>query len=129
MKKNVTYESPKLTFVKTELFENVAAECWAKPSLYCLEDPTDEDDCLRKDQDTHGIMSYADLADYSIETNGCNDTQKTAVKNYLTTHYGTTTETRGHYLTDADITTIMSSGGGNMGTSLTTSEWIHKVRS
>ena len=31
--KKETYESPKMVFIKTELYENVAAECWAKPSI------------------------------------------------------------------------------------------------
>ena len=51
--KKETYESPKMVFIKTELYENVAAECWAKPSLYCLVDPTDDDNC-------GGNMKYAD---------------------------------------------------------------------
>lgn len=117
MKQKLKYESPKMVFTKTELFENVAAECWAKPSLYCLVDPTDEDDC--------GRANYADLADFTATSNGCNEKMKNAVKQHLESHYGT----GDHHLTESDITTIMDSGGGNMGTPLKTSEYIIKVRS
>lgn len=118
--KTETYESPKMNFVKTELFENVAAECWAKPSLYCLVDPTDEDSC--------GNTKYADLANCTIEGNGCNDKTKTQLKDYLRETYGEANG-RTHFLTEDDITKIMVSGGGNEGTALNESEWIDQVRS
>ena len=117
--KTETYESPKMNFVKTELFENVAAECWAKPSLYCLVDPTDEDGC--------GKTKYADLADCPIEGNGCNNNTKNQLKDYLNATYGQ--GTGAHWLTEKDITTIMNSGGGNEGTSLHKSQYIDQVRS
>lgn len=115
---NNKYERPKMFFVKTELFENVANECWANPSLYCLIDPTDEDEC--------GHANYADLASFMGSANGCNQKMKEAVQSYLVQNYGTGT---GHYLTDQDIYDIMSSGGGNMGTPLKESKYIQKVRS
>ena len=117
--KTETYESPKMNFVKTELFENVAAECWAKPSLYCLVDPTDEDGC--------GNAKYADLADCVISGNGCNDKTKNQLKEYLQRTFGPGTGT--HFLAEQDITTIMNSGGGNEGTSLHESQYIDQVRS
>ena len=117
--KTETYESPKMNFVKTELFENVAAECWAKPSLYCLVDPTDEDSC--------GSAKYADLVNCTIEGNGCNSNTKNQLKDYLKYTYGPETNT--HYLTEDDITTIMQSGGGNEGTALHESQYIDQVRS
>ncbi len=118
--KTETYESPKMNFVKTELFENVAAECWAKPSLYCLVDPTDEDGC--------GNAKYADLADCVISGNGCNNNTKNQLKDYLRATYGEANG-RTHFLTEQDITTIMNSGGGNEGTSLSESQYIDQVRS
>lgn len=117
MKQKLKYESPKMVFTKTELFENVAARCWAQPSLYCLVDPTDEDDCNR--------ANYADLADFTATSNGCNAKMKDQVKQYLRDNYGT----GAHHLTESDITIIMKSGGGNEGTSLQTSQYIIKVRS
>ena len=113
-----TYESPKMVFVKTQLFENVADECWANPSLYYLIDPTDEDNC--------GKADYVDLGGITTTNNGCNQKMKNVVQNYLIQNYGTGT---GHYLTNEDIDEIMSSGGGNMGTALKTSKYIQKVRS
>ena len=117
--KKETYESPKMVFIKTELYENVAAECWAKPSLYCLVDPTDEDGC--------GYTKYADLADCTIEGNGCNNNTKSQLKDYLRTTYGQGTGS--HFLTEEDITAIMNSGGGNEGTPLKESQYIDQVRS
>ncbi|MFQ6793980.1 MAG: hypothetical protein ACLRT4_14560 [Thomasclavelia sp.] len=118
-KENV-YESPEMAFVSTELFEDVAAECWAKPSLYCLVDPTDEDDC--------GNVKYADLANCTINENGCNNNTKNALKKYLYNTFGPNTG-NSHYLTEMDISTIMSSGGGNEGTALKESQYIDQVRS
>lgn len=117
--KTETYESPKMIFVKTELFENVAGECWAKPSQYCLVDPTDEDGC--------GNAKYADLVNCSITAGGCNNNTKEALKDYLRLTYGA--NTGNHYLTEQDIETIMNSGGGNQGTALKESQWIDQVRS
>lgn len=120
--KKETYESPKMVFIKTELYENVAAECWAKPSLYCLVDPTDDDNC-------GGNMKYADLAGFPIESqNGCNKETKAALKGYLKEIYGPNSG-NGHFLSDDDITMIMNSGGGNEGTSLHESQYIDQVRS
>ena len=118
-KENV-YESPEMTFVSTELFEDVAAECWAKPSLYCLVDPTDEDGC--------GNAKYADLANFTITSNGCNDTTINELKKYLTQTFGPG-EGRTHYLTADDINTILKSGGGNSGQPLHESQYIDQVRS
>lgn len=130
MKKNETYVSPKLTFVKTELFENVAAECWANPTLYCLEDPTDDDKCgfpgLTEDQASMK-MRYADLKDYPTTTNGCNKTQIDGVKTYLRTTYGP--GTGAHYLTDKDIDTIFASSGTTDAQNLNAQGFIHQVRS
>lgn len=119
-----TYESPKMVFVRTELCENVADKCWAKPSLYCLVDPSDEDGC--------GNTKYADLAAFPIQSNGCNDSTKSSLKDYLRETYGMNSEygiREGHYLTDDDITIIMKSGGGNDGTPLKESQYIDQVRS
>lgn len=118
-RKENSYESPKMTFVKTELFEDVAAECWAKPSLYCLVDPTDEDKC--------GHTKYADLVNCTINNGGCNNNTKNAVKDYLRETFGP--GTGAHYLTEDDITTIMQSGQGNEGTALKESQYIDQVRS
>lgn len=120
------YESPKLLFNELETFEDIAAECWAKPSLYKLVDP----DLV----DGSSQASY-DLAGFTTTNNGCNPTMKDKVIEYLK-------ETDGWYkdgvdsgttsnptLSDEDINIIMSSGGGNMGTSLKTSPYIIKVRS
>lgn len=132
--KTSIYESPKMVFAKTELFENVAAECWANPSLYCLVDPTDED----KELGNNCNLKYADLANFTTTSNGCNNTMKEAVKKYLKDNYGPDSDfgkTNGHYLTggstgdQGDIEMIMASGGGNEGTSLKTSQYIWKVRS
>ncbi|WP_300627019.1 hypothetical protein [uncultured Thomasclavelia sp.] len=119
-RKENSYESPRMTFVKTELFEDVAAECWAKPSLYCLVDPTDEDEC--------GHAKYADLINCTIEGNGCNNNTKKQLVDYLTKTYGPASG-KTHYLTPNDINTIMASGGGNDGTSLSESQYIDQVRS
>lgn len=129
MKKNKTYETPKLTFVQTELFENVAAECWANPSLYCLKDPTDDDNCgFPGGIDADAEMMYADLAAYNSGLTGCNADQMEYLKNYLAEMYGQKSG-RAHYLTSDDIATIMKSGGGNDGTPLKESSYIYKVRS
>lgn len=131
MKREV-YEKPVVTFVETELFEDVAAECWAKPSLYLLVDPTDECEDWYKEHGGryYSDANYADLKDFTSTNGGCNKEMKDNVQNYLKEHYGSTTATgTHHYLTDEDITRIMSSGGGNMGTSLRTSEYIQQVRS
>ena len=112
------YASPRMVFVRTQLFETVANECWANPALYCLVDPTDEDAC--------GNAAYADLGAFGEIANGCNQKMKDAVWQYLTTHFGTGT---GHHLTDEEIYEIMNSGGGNMGTALKTSSYIQRVRS
>lgn len=117
--KKETYESPKMVFVKTELYENVASECWAKPSLYCLVDPTDEDGC--------GNTKYVDLANCVITSGGCNKNTKDQLKDYLRLTYGPGTGS--HYLTEDDITMIMNSGGGNEGTALSESQYIDQVRS
>ncbi len=118
--KKETYESPKMVFVKTELYENVAAECWAKPSLYCLTDPTDEDGC--------GYTKYADLAGFPVQSNGCNNNTKNALREYLRDTYGPNSGNT-HYLTEQDIDKIMASGGGNDGTPLSESDYIDQVRS
>lgn len=118
--KSEIYEKPRMIFVTTELFENVASECWAKPNLYCLVDPTDEDGC--------GNTKYADLVNCTITGNGCNNNTKEALKNYLRATYGAGSGNP-HYLTEDDITTIMSSGGGNEGTALKESQYIDQVRS
>ena len=118
--KTTTYETPKMSFVETELFENVAAQCWAKPSLYRLVDPTDEDNC--------GNAKYADLIGFTSEGNGCNNSMKTALKDYLRLTYGQNSG-NSHYLTENDIQTIMDSGGGNEGTSLKESQYIEQIRS
>lgn len=52
---------------------------------------------------------------------------KQQLKDYLHHTYGSGTGT--HYLTENDITTIMTSGGGNEGTSLHESQYIDQVRS
>lgn len=121
--RDANYKKPKMTFMQTQMFESVAAECWANASLYCLVDPTDDDGCGGKNVN----MQYADLADFTTTSSGCNKDMKDLVMNYLKTTYGP--GTGDHYLTDADINTIMSSGGGNMGTSLKTSQYIIQVRS
>ena len=122
IEKNEIYEKPKMVFVTTELFENVADECWAKPSLYCLVDPTDEDGC--------GNTKYADLVNLPLSSNGngCNNNTKNALKQYLRDNYGPG-QGRQHYLTEDDIATIMNSGGGNEGTPLKESQFIDQVRS
>lgn len=126
------YESPDLVFVETELFEDVAAECWANPSLYMLVDPTDEDkseggSCMS----SNGNMRYVDLVGFKDSTNGngCNGSMKGKVESYVLNHYGKATEKRGHYMTESDIKTVMASGGGNDGTSLKDSNYVFKVRS
>lgn len=133
--KKANYESPKMVFTRTELFENVAEECWANPSLYCLVDPTDEDENAGKNCN----LQYADLVGFAGKANGngCNDKMKKSVSDYLILNYGPSSEfaKTGHWLTGSytepgtDIYTIMESGGGNLGTPLKTSDYIHKVRS
>ncbi len=118
--KKTTYESPTAVFVKTELFENVADQCWANARLYCLIDPTDEDGC--------GNTRYADLANFVPSQTGCNADTIAEIKNYLWQNYGSGAHI-GHYLTEDDIDKIMKSGGGNDGQPLKSSPYIQKVRS
>ena len=120
--KKLTYESPELVFTKTELFENVAEQCWANASLYCLVDPSDEDGC-------NDSMLYADLKNFVPKGNGCNANMMNEIRAYLLSNYGEGKTGKDHYLTDDDINTIFKSGGGNDGTPLKTSEYIIKVRS
>lgn len=122
-----TYASPKMAFVKAELFEQVAAQCWAEASLYCLVDPTDDDNC----GSPYFNMQYADLKDYATPGGGCNATQINAIRQYLLNTYGEGTKNQrdGHYLTNTDIDTIFASGGGNSGQALQASQYIVKVRS
>lgn len=127
MKKEM-YEKPQLTFVETELFEDVTPECWANPSLYCLVDPTDE--CKDIPGPYTSDNNYADLGGFKATANGCNANMKSKVVTYLKEHYGSPEKTgKPHYLSDEDIDTILASGGGNDGTSLKESIYIKQVRS
>lgn len=129
--KKAMYKKPVVSFVETELFEDVTAECWANPHLYCLVDPYDEcQDTVPAGQKYISDANYADLVGFTATNNGCNATMKDQVQAYLKANYGPAAAgAKPHYLTDEEIDTIMSSGGGNMGTSLKTSEYIVKVRS
>ncbi|MBQ7432695.1 MAG: hypothetical protein IJV50_04420 [Lachnospiraceae bacterium] len=118
--KKTTYESPTAVFVKTELFENVADQCWANARLYCLVDPSDEENL--------GNTRYADLANFVPSQTGCNADTIEEIKNYLRQNYGYGART-GSYLTENDISTIIKSGGGSDGQPLKTSKYIQKVRS